>query len=179
MREHPDVESGALRTDAYRQWDTVKVIMRAVSPPREIAAHGPAERRKHNMPSSWDASIKLLYAADTGTFFTIDDVANGDPFDLIANVEIGENLNQNVDKFDLRVSIMNLTQQKTVAIVDNSGALAPAKTPLLEQRRVNIAGGWNANATAGDVLQAVASYKVTAGINVALSTALSDKFVVS
>jgi hypothetical protein len=39
------------------------------------------------MPSPWDASIKLLYGVDQGTFFTLDDLALDDPFDVIANVE--------------------------------------------------------------------------------------------
>ena len=44
------------------------------------------------MPGHQDANIKLLYAADDGTFFTADTVANGAPFDIIANVEIGKTL---------------------------------------------------------------------------------------
>jgi hypothetical protein len=132
------------------------------------------------MPSPWDASIKLLYAADPGTFFTVDDVALGDPFDIIANVEIGENLNENVDSFDLRVSVINLTQSKVVAIEDDKGDLTPLDdTPHFDERRVNISPGWQANAAVGDILQAVASYKVTAGSNVDFSTAQSHTFVVS
>jgi hypothetical protein len=132
------------------------------------------------MPSPWDASIKLLYATDLNTFFTIDDVARGDSFDVIANVEIGENLNENVDRFDLRVGIVNLTQSRAVAAVNQGGALTPANnTPFFAEIRVNIPGNWSANAQVGDVLQAVASYKVTAGANVDFSTALSNTFVVS
>ena len=47
------------------------------------------------MPGPWDASIKLLYPVDQGTFSTLDDIDNNTPFDVIANVEIGENLNEN------------------------------------------------------------------------------------
>ena len=129
------------------------------------------------MPSDFDASIKLLYPTDVGTFFTIDDVANGAAFDVIANVEIGQDLNQSVDSFDLNVGIVNLTRSSSVATVTDSGALAPAAAPRLEERRVNIAAGWTAQV--GDVLQAVASYKVTAGVNVDFSTAQSVTFVVS
>jgi hypothetical protein len=130
------------------------------------------------MSSDWDASIKLLYATDVGTFFTIDDVQNGAAFDVIANVEIGENLNEAVDSFDLRVGIVNLTQSSSVAIVDQTGALTPANNQaFFAEERVNIAAGWTA--TVGDVLQAVASYKVTAGVNIDFSTAQSNTFVVS
>jgi len=129
------------------------------------------------MPSDLDASIKLLYPVDLNQFFTVDDVASGDSFDVIANVEIGQDLNQSVDNFDLRVGIVNLTQSNSVAVVNDAGALAPAATPFLDERRVNIPAGWSANA--GDVLQAVASYKVTAGVNTDFSTAVSQTFVVS
>jgi hypothetical protein len=132
------------------------------------------------MPSPWDANIKLLYATDLNTFFTIDDVARGDSFDVIANVEIGENLNENVDSFDLRVGIVNLTQSSSVDIQTRSGALTPQNnTPFFDEIRLNIPGNWSARAEVGDVLQAVASYKVTAGANVDFSTALSNTFVVS
>jgi hypothetical protein len=132
------------------------------------------------MPSPWDASIKLLYATDLNTFFTIDDVGRGQSFDVIANVEIGENLNEVVDRFDLRVGIVNLTQSRAVAAVNQGGALVPANnSPLNAEVRVNIPGNWSANAEVGDVLQAVASYKVTAGANVDFSTAQSNTFVVS
>lgn len=131
------------------------------------------------MPSDFDASIKLLYAVDAGgTFFTIDDVANGAEFVIVANVEIGQDLNQNVDSFDLRVAIRNLTQSVTVATVNDSGALTPAATPFLQERRVTIPAGW-APAQVGDVLQAVAAYIVTAGANKDFSTAESQTFVVS
>lgn len=132
------------------------------------------------MPSPWDASIKLLYATDLNTFFTIDDVGRGQSFDVIANVEIGENLNEVVDRFDLRVGIVNLTQSRAVAAVNQGGALTPANnTPFNAEVRVNIPGNWSANAEVGDVLQAVASYKVTAGANTDFSSALSNTFVVS
>ena len=129
------------------------------------------------MPSDFDANIKLLYPVDLGTFFTIDDVASGTSFDVIANVEIGEDLNENVDNFDLRVGVVNLTQAQSVATVDDSGALTPADAPFLDERRVNIPAGWTAQV--GDVLQVVASYKVTAGANNDFSTASSVTFVVS
>jgi hypothetical protein len=137
------------------------------------------DRQKGNetMPSAWDASIKLLYAVDQGTFFAIDDVTNGDPIDVIANVEIGENLNENVDSYLLRVAVRNLTQSSTVQIVEQPGVLTPGNnTPYTDEVRVQFPP---IQATAGDVLQAVASYKVLAGSNVDFSTAESNTFVVS
>jgi hypothetical protein len=129
------------------------------------------------MPSPWDANIKLLDAVDNNTVNSIDDVANTAPFDVIANVEIGENLNENVDSFVLRVSIRNLTASVTAATVEKTGALTPANnTAFFAAEKVDI-DTWNA--TVGDVLQAVASYKVVAGANTDFSTAESNTFVVS
>lgn len=129
------------------------------------------------MAGDFDARIKLLYPVDQNTFFTLDDVANGATFDVIANVEIGRDLNAVVDSFDLRVGIVNLTTSASVATVNDSGALAPSATDFFQERRVNIAAGWVA--AVGDVLQAVASYKVTAGVHTDFSTAESVLFVVS
>jgi hypothetical protein len=135
------------------------------------------------MPSPWDASIKLLYGVDQGTFFTLDDLALDAPFDVIANVEIGENLNEVVDSFTLRVGIRNLTTSETVAIQELSDSLKPENnTARTEELRVQFQAGWaqaGSGSSVGDVLQAVASYKVVAGINTDFSTAESDTWVVS
>jgi hypothetical protein len=129
------------------------------------------------MPSDFDASIKLLYATDPGTFFTIDDVTKGDPFDVICNVEIGKDLNQVVDRFDIRVGIVNLTLSSSVTTVNQGDTLTPSEDPFLAEIPVSIPH--TGDAEVGDVLQAVASFKVTAGANVDFSTALSNTFVVS
>ena len=108
----------------------------------------------------------------------IDDVANGAEFVMVANAEIGQDLNQNVDRFDLRVAIRNLTQSVTVATVNDGDTLTPDASPFLDERRVTIPAGWGP-ADVGDVLQAVAAYIVTAGANKDFSTAESQTFVVS
>jgi hypothetical protein len=133
------------------------------------------------MANNWDANIKLLYPVDLGTFFTIDNVGRGKAFDVIANVEIGEDLNGVVDRHDIRVGIVNLTRSKAVGPAVNDGAaLSPqSNQPLLQELRINIPGGWDADADAGDVLRAVASYRVTAGVHSDASSSLSIDFVVS
>lgn len=129
------------------------------------------------MPGPWDASIKLLYPVDQGSFFTIDDIDNSTPYDVIANVEIGENLNENVDDFELRVAVRNLTQSTTVQIQTLKGALTPADdTTFQAEERVSFNPP---NQTPGDVLQAVASYRVNAGSNSDFSSAESHTFVVT
>jgi hypothetical protein len=129
------------------------------------------------MPGPWDASIKLLYPVDQGQFTTVDDIDNNTPFDAIANVEIGENLNEHVDDFELRVAVLNLTQSTTIQIETLKRALNPADdTTFTAEERV----GLNApNQTPGDVLQLVASYRVNAGSNSDFSNAESVLFTVS
>ena len=132
------------------------------------------------MSNDFDANIKLLYPVDDGFFFTVDDVTRGDEFDVIANVEVGPDLNAIIDEHEVRVGIVNLTQSRPVGATQTlTAALTPAKAPLLAELRINIPGGWNADAEVGDVLQAVASYKVTAGAHTDFSTAQSVTFVVS
>jgi hypothetical protein len=134
------------------------------------------------MPNPGDANIKLLYAVDQGTFFTLDDVTLDGPFDLVANIEIGSNLNQVVDAFVLRVGIRNLTTSETVHIEELKDTLTPGTDPRLEELRVEIPSGWasaGSGSSVGDVLQAVASYKVEAGVNSDFSTAESNSFVAS
>ena len=129
------------------------------------------------MPGPWDASIKLLYPVDQGQFTTLDDIDNATPFDAIANVEIGENLNENVDDFELRVAVVNLTTSNTIQIETLKRALNPADdTTFTAEERVS----FNApNQTVGDVLQAIASYRVNAGSNSDFSNAESVTFTVS
>jgi hypothetical protein len=128
------------------------------------------------MPGPWDASIKLLYPVDQNGFTTIDDLTNGSTFDAIANVEIGEDLNENVDDFVLRVGVLNLTTSQTIQIKEKKGKLTPQDdTTFLAEERVSL----NPPAqTPGDVLKLVASYRVNAGSNSDTSSAESVTFTV-
>lgn len=129
--------------------------------------------------SDWDARIKLLYAVDDNTFFTLDEIALGVEYDIIANVEIGENLNEHVTSFVLRVGVCNLTQCTTVQVVEKVGILtAQNNTPFFAEERVEFAAIDATQAAVGDVLRAVASYRVIAGANADTSTAESGTFVV-
>ena len=96
---------------------------------------------------------------------------------MLANVEIGENLNENVDEFELRVAVLNVTQSTTIQIETLKRALVPADdTTFQAEERVS----FNApNQTAGDVLQAVASHRVNAGANSDFSSAESVTLTVS
>jgi hypothetical protein len=119
----------------------------------------------------------LLYPADDGTDFTIDVLPPNTDYDVIANVEIGENLNEFVDEFTLRVAIINLTTASQVDLKQVTDKLVPQNnTQFRDEVRVDF--GPIQNSAAGDVLQAVASYKVTAGATYDVSTAQSVTFVV-
>jgi hypothetical protein len=129
------------------------------------------------MANPGDAVIKLLYPVDDGTFFSIDVLPPGTNYDVIADVEIGENLNEYVDKFVLRVAIINLTTATQVDLKEVTGALTPQNNTQFHDR-VRVDFGPIQNSEPGDVLQAVASYKVIAGSTYDVSTAQSVTFVV-
>jgi hypothetical protein len=129
------------------------------------------------MAGAWDAEIKLLYPVDRGTFFTVDSIESKTAFDAIANVEIGEDLNENVDRHDVWVSVRNLSKSAIVATGQGGGPLTPQNNlQRREEVRVEIPDGWIADV--GDVLELVAGYKVTAGANTAFSSRRSETFIV-
>jgi hypothetical protein len=129
------------------------------------------------MAGPWDAEIKLLYPVDDGTFFTVDSLQSKTAFDAIANVEIGENLNEEVDRHDVWVSVRNLSKSTTIASAHGGGTLVPENNkPRRLEIRIDIPGGWTADV--GDVLELLAGYKVTAGANSTFSSAASQTFVV-
>jgi hypothetical protein len=124
-----------------------------------------------------DAAIKLLYAAAQGTDFAVGVLDPGTPFDVLADVEIGENLNEDVDEHSIRVSIVNLSSATRIALNEVRAPLKPQNnTPRRERLRVPF--GALANADSGDVIQAIGTYKVTAGVNTNVSTAFSETFTV-
>jgi hypothetical protein len=129
------------------------------------------------MSGTWDASIKLVYATDDGRSFPIDILKSGDAFGVVANVRIGRNLMQFVDSCELFVSVRNLSQSNTLLRRHQSFALTPMEASLHQELQVKFDDEWSANE--GDVLEVVATFKVTAGANHDYSLARSDPFVVS
>jgi hypothetical protein len=129
------------------------------------------------MANAYDASIKLLYPADENSFFTIDVLEPADNYAVVANVEIGENLNEVATRHTLRVSIINLTTATQVDLKEVQEDLEPKNN---EQRRQEMRADFGPiqNSNTGDVLQAVASYTVKAGVNIDVSSATSVTFVV-
>ena len=129
------------------------------------------------MANAWDATLKLLYPADEGTFFTVDVLEPGDTYVVVGNVEIGEDLNEFATEHVLKVSIVNLTTATQVDSAEVKEQLIPQNnTQRRQELRASLGPIQNSNP--GDVLQAVASYKVTAGVNTDISTAQSVTFAV-
>jgi len=127
--------------------------------------------------NAYDADVKLLDVVGQGTNFTVSVLDPGTPFDVLADVEIGENLNESVDEHSIRVSIVNLSSATRIALNEVQAPLKPQNnTPRRETLRVPF--GALANADPGDVIQAIGTYKVTAGINTDVSTAFSETFTV-
>ena len=131
------------------------------------------------MPGNQDANIKLLYVVDENSFFTADTVDVGAAFDVIANVEIGKDLMEVVSKENLFVSVVNLSQSTVLQQQTLENVLTPVANPdpLNQELRVKVSGGWTANE--GDVIEAIATYKVTAGVYTDYSAARSGTVVVS
>jgi hypothetical protein len=125
---------------------------------------------------TWDATIMSAYAVDTGEPFAVDAVRNGEKFDVVANVRVGRNLMQFVDRCELFVSVRNLSRSTTMVTQRQQHELAPQKLALNEAFRVQFASGWTAGE--GDVLEVLVTFKVTSGINYDYSMVSSDPFIV-
>jgi len=132
------------------------------------------------MPGTFDANLKLVYAVDQGAFFAIDTVGNGKAFDVIANLEIGEDLMAVATRYDLSVAVRNLSQSTTPTQLRTTVpvTLTPAHADFNEEHRVQFAAGWT-GADDGDVLEVVAGLKVTAGVHTDYSLSKSNPFMVS
>jgi hypothetical protein len=128
------------------------------------------------MSGTWDATILSVHVADTGEPFAVDAVPNGEKFDVVANVRIGRNLMQFVDRCELFVSVRNLSRSTTMVTQHQQHTLAPQKLALNEAFRVQFASGWTAGE--GDVLEVLATFKVTSGINYDYSMTRSAPFIV-
>ncbi|WP_239374703.1 MULTISPECIES: hypothetical protein [unclassified Frankia] len=132
------------------------------------------------MAGVWDANIKAVYPTNPNLSVTVDTVTIGAAFDVVADVEIGSRLNEVVDSYTLSVSVVNLSQANV--LVSNKPLVAvpiapQVNTPRTDLLRVHFPAGWVA-ADEGDVLEIVASYKVTAGVNTNVSSLQSSTFVV-
>src|SRR5437773_1117347 len=81
------------------------------------------------MSGTWDATILSAYAAEPGGPFAVDAVGNGEKFDVVANLRIGRNLMQFVDRCELFVSVRNLSRSTTMLSQHQQHTLAPRSWP--------------------------------------------------
>ena len=135
------------------------------------------------MANSEDASIKQLYPADSGTSFTADTVELGNPFDLVADIEIGEQIFRVVDSLHILASIVNLSKSTVFKVASNPTVLTPANQRERRRVPVPVDPSWSDNVDPqlavedGDVLQCHATLKIKYGANVHYSHTQSGTFV--
>lgn len=129
------------------------------------------------MSGNWDASIRQVQAVESSVVFApIDVVAIGAAFDVVALTRIGGNLMSVVNSCDLFVAVRNVSRSTTLANVHVHHDLCPVRRTLHKTLRAQIGGGWAADD--GDVLEILATFKVTAGVHTDYSLARSDLIIV-
>lgn len=135
------------------------------------------------MANSFDSRIKQLNAADSGTAFTADTVPLDAAFDVRADVEAGDGIHGFTVDQTLSVSVINVSKSRQIAQKTITTALPPVQnTEFHDVLVASIAPGWGtsaADAEIGDVLEAVASYVVNAGVYTDYSEASTQRFIVT
>ncbi|MEU9656485.1 hypothetical protein [Streptomyces chartreusis] len=122
------------------------------------------------MAGTWDASVNVLYITEDAGAFTAQKLKIAAPFDVVAEIEIGAQLNGFATSDRLVVTVTNLTTGVVTTRVNNQ-TLTPAGTIRREPIRVDFPP---LVANEGDLLRATCSYRVTAGINTDYSWGQSE-----
>ncbi|WP_326585405.1 hypothetical protein OG889_44875 [Streptomyces sp. NBC_00481] len=127
------------------------------------------------MPGEYDARIKDLSVVEKGTSFTVDTLATAGDFDVLADIEVGASLNAVITRIQIWVSVGDLSQLTRVDLQTYDQPATPVNGPRSEQIRIP----FNAltGVGEGDLLQAVATLKVTAGVLTDVSNARSEPFI--
>jgi hypothetical protein len=128
------------------------------------------------MPGEYDARIKDLSVVKKGTSFTVDNLSAADDFDVVADIEVGPSLNAVLSRIQIWASVGNQTQlaQVQAQTYDQNPAQA-ANGPRNE--RIVIPFNALTGVNEGDLLQAVATLKVTTGVLTDFSDAESEPFI--
>jgi hypothetical protein len=127
------------------------------------------------MPNTSEVAITSVRAVHPGALSGIAGIGIGEPFDIVADVEIGAALNRVVDSLALTVGLVNLTRVVAVRTFTRTDALTPGRQARIDRLRFGVAG-WAADP--GDVLGLVASCRLRAGVLVAYGTAVGPGLVV-
>ncbi|MER6161597.1 hypothetical protein ABT147_39785 [Streptomyces sp. NPDC001868] len=127
------------------------------------------------MPGEYDARIKDLSVVEKGTSFTVDTLATAGDFDVLADIEVGASLNAVISRMQIWVSVGDLSQLTRVDLQTYDQPATPVNGPRSEQIRIP----FNAltGVGEGDLLQAVATLKITAGVLTDVSNAKSEPFI--
>ncbi|MGW4869305.1 hypothetical protein [Streptomyces chartreusis] len=123
------------------------------------------------MAGSWDASVNVLYITESGAVYTAQTLKIANAFDVVAEIEVGAQLNGFTTADRLVVTVTNLTTGVVTTQVNNRTSLMPAGTVRREQIRVAFPP---LVANEGDLLRATCSYRATAGINANFSWGQSE-----
>ncbi|MEU8749197.1 hypothetical protein ACFYVK_06895 [Streptomyces chartreusis] len=122
------------------------------------------------MAGTWDASVNVLYITGVGGAFAVQKLSIATAFEVVADIEIGAQLNGFATSDRLVVTVTNLTTGVVTTRVNNQ-TLTPAGTIRREPIRVDFPP---LAANEGDLLRATCSYRVTAGINTDYSWGQSE-----
>ena len=128
------------------------------------------------MTGPWDAGIGLLYAAEARKAAPIRLLARGTPFVVVAVVEVGENVMEVVDDYELFLFVRNRSRSSTLLNVREARFPDPQTGPLVDTVHIRFDGDWVAQE--GDVLDVCATLKVTAGVNTRYAQAEGSAFIV-
>ncbi|MCK9878056.1 hypothetical protein MXD59_20160 [Frankia sp. Ag45/Mut15] len=135
------------------------------------------------MPGYWDATIKSVYAVEQGTENTLGVVKPGGAYDILADVEVGGGLiSFGGAKYVLTVTVRN---QSTYQIVytDSATGTFPAQggqqLPPTASQEIRVAVPDTGTANEGDVLDVIATFRLTSGVFTNATSDTSPRFVVS
>ncbi|SHN44642.1 hypothetical protein SAMN05443668_110298 [Cryptosporangium aurantiacum] len=125
----------------------------------------------------WDASVKLVYAAEPTTNFAIDDIKSGDPFDIRADIEVGSGLRSFGGNYTLYLTVRNRTTGLSVGpTLSKAGTVAGVTgTVPYTYTEVERISAWTA--ADGDALDVLAVLRFTAGGNNDYSQVSSPAFI--
>ncbi|GAA0906351.1 toll/interleukin-1 receptor domain-containing protein [Virgisporangium aurantiacum] len=127
--------------------------------------------------TNWGVAIQRLYPVVRDGSVSTDRIPIDGGFEVIAEVAIGGRLMGMVARHMLDVVVVNMTTLQQVGHATFEQPLVPTSTAL----RAQIRSGFDplAGTSVGDVLQAQAVYKVTAGVDTETTSAQGELFVVS
>lgn len=124
----------------------------------------------------YDARIKQLSVVKKGTSFTVSTLTVAQDFDIIADIEVGQSLNAVISRIEIFASVGNrtqLVQAQAQKFTDN----APVAANAPREARITIPFNALAGVNEGDLLEATATLKITAGALTDLSAATSDEVI--